>query len=78
MYLAMVVFICMGITDYLYTKWMQCVTAHNRIGAGIYAALLIFMTSIVTKSYVENMYMVIPAMLGAFVGTVAAIRRKGR
>ncbi len=70
-----VVFICMAITDYLYTKWMQSVTAYNKHSAGTYAALLILMTSIVTKSYVEDIYMIVPAMLGAYVGTVVAIRK---
>ena len=63
----------MALTDFLYTKWVISVKAEEPLLAGGYASILILCSAFVTTSYVKDKKMIIFAMIGAFVGTIAAM-----
>lgn len=66
------VFLGMVATDFLWAHYTLALTRHQAFRAGLFAAGLIVLGGFVTVSYVDNHLMLIPAGLGAFVGTFAA------
>lgn len=74
MYRGLCVTIAMAATDFFYTRWMISVKNSEPTEAGISAAVLIACTAFVTTSYVKDKKMVIFAMIGAFIGTIVAMR----
>ena len=69
------VFLAMMITDIMWAKYTLAVAFLNPFLAGIYSAVIILMGAVTVVAYVEDRYMLIPAMLGAFVGTYYTIKR---
>jgi len=66
--------VTMGLNDYFYTKWMLAVKSNLPIYAGLSASILILGTAFVTTSYVKDKRMIIPAMVGAFLGTILGMK----
>jgi hypothetical protein len=66
----------MMITDIMWTKYTISVASRAPVSAGIYSAMIIIMGAVTVVSYTEDHTMVIPAALGAFVGTYLAVKRE--
>lgn len=60
--------------DFVWAKYTYAMTARRPIAAGIYAALIFGLGGIAVLTYAANPWMLVPAALGAFFGTWAAVR----
>ena len=69
------VFLAMMITDIMWAKYTLAVAFLKPVLSGIYSAVIILMGAVTVVAYVEDRSMLIPAMLGAFVGTYYTIKR---
>lgn len=76
---ALVVFILLIITDFVWTRYTQSVTAERPYSAAVYTAFIILCSGVSTISYVHDPRLLVPAVVGGMVGTVVAMRwkRKG-
>lgn len=71
---AVLVFLAMLLTDYLYAKWTVSVATQHAAGAFWYGALIIACSALTIVEYTKNPWLVIPAALGAGVGGWIAVR----
>lgn len=70
----LLVFVAMTALDFVYAEYTKAAADRRIWSASIYAAVLIALTSFVTSSYVNDAWLVAPAVLGAFFGTWLSIR----
>jgi hypothetical protein len=68
------VFVGMFLLDAAYTRYTQAITSGNPLRAAHFAAVLIGITAFVTVSYVQNRWLTIPVMAGAWAGTWVAVK----
>lgn len=69
----LVVFVAMALTDALYAFYTRRTSAGRAHSAGIFAALLIVTSGVVTTLYVKNPYLLGAAAAGAYVGTALTV-----
>lgn len=70
-----VVFASVAAADYAWTKYnMHSAAKHPHRAAGWSAAIIAF-GAVSVVSYTTNHWLLIPALLGAYVGTYVAVRR---
>jgi hypothetical protein len=69
------VFTATVIADVIWTEWSKAVTAKHAELAGLYAAGIILCGAFVTIEYVRDSSLVLPAALGAMLGTWLSVRR---
>lgn len=69
------VFLAVAISDGLWTGYIRAVTMARPLRAAVFSALLVAAGAVVTVSVVGDHLTVIPASLGAFVGTYLVARR---
>lgn len=67
------VFIAVSVADALWTGWMRAVDARDPALASLFSVSLVLTSAYVTVAYVENRKLLIPAALGAFVGTYLSV-----
>lgn len=70
------VFIATSIADYIWSEWMSAVADARPIRAGLYSMGTILCGSFVIMSYVQNPKYLIPACIGAFIGTYISVKNK--
>lgn len=70
----LIAFIGMALVDLVFAFYVIKAAEGKAYTTGTYAVLLTFLNGMVTLAYVDNKLMLIPAALGAFVGTVMAIK----
>jgi len=68
------VFLAMTLTDVLFALYVRRASQGRAIYAAIFSLLIMMNAGYVTVSYVGNHWMIIPAGLGAFVGTFLAVK----
>lgn len=68
------VFVGMCLLDLTYVRWTQSITSARPSRAANFAAVLIGITAFVTVSYVQNRWLVIPLMAGAWTGTWIGVK----
>lgn len=69
----LLVFGAMFVTDVVWAKYTQAVAKRQPVRAGFWSVGIILAGAYVTMSYVEDAWYLIPAVLGAFLGTVTAL-----
>lgn len=67
------VFFAMAALDIVYALYVIYTAGREALPAGALAAVLILISGYVTRAYVDDKRMLIPAGVGAFVGTWLAI-----
>jgi len=67
------VFLAVTLADILWTKYFLATSREQEHIAGLYSAGIILVGSFITRSYVHDGIMIIPAVLGAYVGTAGTI-----
>ena len=67
-------FICMLFTDIVYTLLVKSVQNDRAFAASIWASLITFLGGVAIINYTSNNMMIIPAVLGAFVGTYVGMK----
>ena len=73
-----ITFFAVFVTDVLNTYYIKSITDDKPFIASTYATLVMFMYSVAVINFTNDRLMLIPALLGAFVGTYVAmiLRRK--
>ena len=67
-------FIVVAIVDVFWTRYFQATAEKKSVQAGIFSAFIILFSAISTRAYVHDGWLVIPAALGAFVGTYFTVK----
>ena len=68
------VFIGMFLLDMVYARYTQAIQSGQAMRAAHFAAVLIGITAFVTVSYVQNRWLTLPVMAGAWAGTWVAVK----
>lgn len=68
------VFAAVFALDFAYAIYTRAVTNERAIAAGIYASAIILLAGSAAIGYTSDPWLLIPAMCGAFCGTVLAVR----
>ena len=66
-------FFAVGLLDFIWAIYTRKVTAGHALHAGLYASVIFAVNAYVVDSFIKDNAVVIPAVMGAFVGTYAAI-----
>ena len=66
-------FVAMAVLDFLWAVYTKKVTDGKAIAAASYASVLMVLNATVVMSFVKDAAILIPAALGAFVGTYLAV-----
>jgi hypothetical protein len=72
---AALVFLAMLIGDSLWAKWMLATSKRQPVPAAAYSSAIILVGGFTAVAYVNDPRYLIPAALGAFVGTYVTVRR---
>lgn len=72
-YEGLAVFFAMAALDIVYALYVIYTAGRDALPAGLLAAVLILISGYVTRAYVGDKRMLVPAGFGAFVGTWLAI-----
>jgi len=67
-------FVCMFVTDIVYTQLLKSVQNDKPFAASIWASAITFLGGVAIINYTNDNMMIIPAVLGAFVGTYVGMR----
>jgi hypothetical protein len=67
-------FVCMFFTDIVYTQLLKSVQNDRPFAASIWASLITFLGGVAVINYTTDNTMIIPAVLGAFVGTYVGMK----
>lgn len=67
-------FVCMFVTDIVYTQLLKSVQNDRPMAASVWASLITFLGGVAIINYTSNNMMIIPAVLGAFVGTYVGMK----
>lgn len=59
-----------ALADIVWVGYIRCIAAGQHLAAAFTAVLIILLSAFVTIRYVEDRKMLVPAALGAFVGTL--------
>lgn len=68
------VFLAVALADALWARWMLATSLGHAVLAGFYSAGLVLSGAFVTVAYIKDRRYLIPALLGAFVGTYLSVR----
>ncbi len=74
----MLVVAAVCIADVCWTMYFIETENRNSVKAGIWSSLIMVAGAFTTTSYVEDKRYVLAAVIGAFIGTVAAVEYKKR
>lgn len=69
----LMVFATMTVLDMVYAFWMLATAERSPALAGLHATIIILLSGVVTRAYVDDKRMLVPAAAGAFFGTWLAI-----
>ncbi len=75
---AFLVFLSMFFTDVFWTLLVRKTTQGKKLAAANCSVALVFLSAFTITSFVDNWLYVIPAALGAFIGTYITVRINGR
>jgi hypothetical protein len=67
----------MVLLDMIWVKYTHALIQHRALAAGAWAAGIAICMAVITINYVDNAWMIIPTMAGAFVGTYVATKWEG-
>lgn len=70
---ALAVFLAVALADAAWSLYMLAVAAHRPFAAAGYSAGIVVMGAFVTVAYVKDRRYLLPAALGAFVGTYLSV-----
>jgi hypothetical protein len=71
-----IVMFAMILTDVCWTVYFMKVEERKSIAAGIWSASIMLAGAVVTTNYVEDKSLLIPALIGAFIGTAGTVEYK--
>lgn len=68
------VFLALFALDFVWAKYTHALAAHQAIPASAYASGIILLNGVAVIGYTSDPWLLLPAILGAFAGTYAAIK----
>ena len=71
----LLVFIATGVGDMFWTFYIRRTSEGKALQASLFSAAIMIAGGIVIITYVENKWYLIPATLGAFVGTYFTVKK---
>jgi len=69
-----IVFLSMFVVDVFYAIYLKSIENNKPIFASFMAMIVFFVASIATIGYIDNHWLLIPACMGAFVGTWVGVK----
>ena len=73
--LALGVFATVAVGDWVWTRYSMAVASRHAHHAAVFAVLIVLVGAVSTLAYVDNHLMILPAALGAWVGTFFTVRK---
>lgn len=73
---AVCVFLAMAVIDYMWAKYVLTASSNKALLASVWAVPLAMLSGYTAISFVANPWMLIPAGVGAFVGTYFSMRQR--
>jgi hypothetical protein len=73
---ALFVFVAIFLLDFAYVRYTLATTARDEHASGAYAAAIIVLSGGAAVGYTAEPWLLVPAAIGAYVGTVVAVRWK--
>lgn len=67
------VVVATGLSDYVWARYIHTVADSQRFEASIWSAIVVVLGAVVITSYVDDRRLILPAGIGAFIGTYLAI-----
>lgn len=74
---ALFVFVAVAVSDVFWVRTVTNVSAGHRWRSGVWSTFLYAAQTVGVISYTKDHRMIVPALLGAFVGTALGVKRKG-
>ena len=68
-----VVVVAMAIGDFIWAKYISSIAERRALIAASWGSVVIALGAFITLSYVDDKRMIIPACIGAFLGTYFAV-----
>ena len=72
--LFVLVFLGLVAIDFCWTVYIDKVAKQQAVPAGVWSAMITLLSAVVVVAYTTNPILIIAAVLGAFVGTVLAVK----
>jgi len=69
-----VTFFCTLAADYAWARYTAGIAGRDARRASLWSAVIILLSACTVVAYTTNRWMVVPAALGAYVGTFVAVR----
>jgi hypothetical protein len=69
-------FTAMLFVDVCWAKYFLSVSKHKPLPSAMWGSLIVLFGAISTINYVQDKWMLVPAVLGAFVGSYFTVRRE--
>ncbi len=73
-YKAIFIFFSVSLLNFLWGRYIKHAAQANALSSAIYAGIISLVSSFITIIYISDNRMIIPAALGAFIGTYLSIR----
>jgi hypothetical protein len=71
---SLLVFFAVAIVDVFWTRYFQATAEKKATQAGIFSSFIILFGAISTRAYVHDGWLIIPAALGAYLGTYLTVK----
>ncbi len=71
---AALIFLATTASDILWVFYIRRTSEGKAIAAAAFSSLIVLLGGLVVLAYVDNMWYLIPAALGAFIGTIITIK----
>ena len=71
---AALVFLAVALADVLWTRYILCASERRAVAAAVYSAGIVLVGGMTTLAYVDDPRYLVPAALGAIVGTWVTVR----
>jgi uncharacterized membrane protein YfcA len=68
------VFALVTVVDFMWALYIKHTAISNPLTASVYSSIITLIGGVVTLAYISDPKMLIPAVLGAFVGTYLSIK----
>lgn len=70
------VFAATAFVDYAWSVYIRSLATTKMLRAAVWSSIIVFAGGFTTIEYISNHWMLIPAMVGAFVGTIVSSLHK--
>ena len=67
------VVVATGLSDYVWARYIHTVADSQRFDASVWSAVVVILGALVITSYVDDRRLILPAGIGAFIGTYLAL-----